>query len=152
MHRLYTYILLFIVVVGQLFGGSVSAAHGCTEVEDQRSVDARPHRSCNCSARAESATSCCGSKNEATCCGSYAQEPATTDASICACGCQHTSAPVPIQTDSSSKLLRLIYGASTNAVAPAPVLRCKGTREAGPQSKNFHSGLSAQPLYCSWLI
>lgn len=154
MRQFPTYILLLAVIATQLFGSFALRTARCADAGCQCSVESRSNDNCCCSAKSlNKDVSCCSSKKAVNCCGRDSGfDHVTHDIpTICQCGCENSSTPVPAQSDSSSKeLLRLICQ-SSDAVG-SPGLPHRRTFAFAPQASSFYGGLSAQPLYCSWLI
>ena len=154
MRQISTFILFLAVIVTQLFGSFALRPARCAEAGCQCSVESTSNGNCCCSARSvKKDDSCCSSKKAVYCCGrDSGSEHETQDIpTICKCGCENSSTPVPAQSDSSSKeLLRLIC--QTSDAVGSPVLPHRRTFALAPQASSFYGGLSAQPLYCSWLI
>ena len=154
MRQISTFILLLAVIATQRVGSFALRSARCAEAGCQCSVVSTSNGICCCSTKSlKKDDSCCSSKKAVDCCGrdSGFEHIAQDIPTICQCGCENSSTPVPAQSDSSSKeLLRLICQ-SSDAVG-SPVLPHRRTFALAPQASSFYGGLSAQPLYCSWLI
>ena len=154
MRQFPTYILLLAVIATQLFGSFALRTARCADAGCQCSVESRSNGNCCCSAKSlKKDNSCCSSKKASSCCDreSGFQHVTHDNPTFCQCGCENSSTPVPAQTDSSSKeLLRLICQPSDGV--GSPVVSHRETFAFAAQSSSFYGGLSAQPLYCSWLI
>ena len=154
MHRISTYILLFAVIAAQLFGGSAMRT-ACADAGCQCSVQSKSSGNCCCSGKkSNDAKSCCTSKKTSNSCDSNSgslQRQAHGARTVCHCGCEDSSQPIPAQPDApSDELTRLLCQSST--VVHFSTLPETRAFESAAQSSTFYGGLSAQPLYCSWLI
>ena len=154
MYQFTTYILLSAVVASQLFSSTALQTMRCADRGCQCSVEEKSGGSCCCSGEATSeAKSCCAEKKAASCCDSErgsAQE-ADSSSTLCQCGCDDSSHPAPAQSNSSfDELVRLLSEASSSeSIASISDSR---TFSPAPQSRFFYDGVSAQPLYCCWVI
>ena len=153
MHQLLKYILLIAIIAAQLFGSLAMRNAQCADGGCQCSVQSKSNGDCCCSGNESTTKTCCASKHASSCCDSnnglhgQAQDRTT----ICNCGCEDSTQPVPAQSDSShDELIRILCGSHT-AVHFSRVSETT-TFESAPQSPSFYGGLSTQPLYCSWLI
>ena len=147
MQKLFTYVLLLIVVAAQLFGSSAVTTLPCAQASCQCSIQAKAEGHCCCSA---DTSACCNSKKKTTCCGGRGDDSATLPA-VCTCGCQHSSEPVPAQTETSPRKLYRLICAST-VCAHDSVARDGAFPTSATRSTDLYDGPSTQPLYCCWLI
>lgn len=149
MQKLFTFVLLFTVVAAQLFGSSAVTELDCAEANCQCSIEAKAEGNCCCSANT---SECCASKERASCCGGPANKSASAP-TICTCGCQHSSTPVPAQTESSpSELYRLLCSCSATVRGHDSVVQDGTLPVSVTRSTDSWHVPSSQPLYCCWLI
>ena len=154
MNQLSTYILLSAVVVSQLFSTTALQMMRCADRGCQCSVEEKSSGNCCCSGESTNEDkSCCAEKRAASCCdGKRGSQLETKNSStVCQCGCDDTSQPVPAQSNSSlDELVRSL----SEALSTKSIASISGTRTftPAPQSRIFYDGVSAQPLYCCWVI
>ena len=153
MHQLSTYILLLAIASTQLFGSTAMWTLRCADAGCQCSTHSKSKGSCCCSGRSpHEAKPCCASE-AASCCDkeSGLQYETPGSPTVCRCGCEDSSQPIPAQSESSSKELIRLHRRASMAGFCAGAAHARATVSPA-RSCFFYSGLSAQSLYCCWVI
>lgn len=152
MNTIATHILLAAIMSVQLLGTQSLEQGQCASAACACSAEIVSAGSCCCSAEPNPSTCDAPAGRASTCCSDVRVSKDTASQHICHCGDKDKSPPASAPIDSRSELLAQIAVQANTISTDVPATGHESHLGTPVGNHLFFGGLSAQPLFCLWLI